>query len=236
MTDRNVLDHLKQIQPESVGILIVRQIRDLFKNGIIAPGDKLPSETSMAKQLGVNRLQLRETFKQLEFYGIFRSVPQSGTFLASLGKNTLDGLFTSFLHKGFSSYEDLMETRMALECKSVELVILHASESEISVIDEAHEVFVQSIHQGNRGLDEDIFFHLKLVEFSHNNVLESILAQLYSEIFMQIINIPNVSQERLNDSVEEHSVIIDSIRKRNTEMAVKNMTEHMQKIKQFSGI
>ncbi len=234
MTAKDVLNHLKEIQPESIRTLIVRQLRDLFHAGIIAPGDKLPSESAMAKQLGVNRLQLRETFKQLEFYGIFRSVPQSGTFLSSLGKNTLDGLFTSYLHKGSSTYVELMETRAVLECKSVELVISNATEGEIAVIGQAHDIFASSVREGHRGLDEDIFFHLKLVEFSHNNVLESFLAQLYSEIYVQIITLKNISSVQLEDAVREHSQILKAIEARNRSAAVDAMLEHMNNIKNYS--
>ena len=233
MKHEAVLNNLTQVQPESISTLIVRQLYSLFENGILNPGDKLPSESAMSRQLGVNRLQLRETIKQLEFFGIFRSVPQSGTYLSSLGKNTLNGLFSSFLHKGTSSYRDLTVVRTVLECKSVALVVQNASDDEIVTIERAHTGFRESIVHGQRGFDEDIYFHLRLAEFSHNSVLESILAQLYSEIYAQTITIPDIPQKRLTDSITEHEMIINAVKSRSLEDAVKGMAEHMRKIQDF---
>ena len=234
MPSENVLNHLKKVQVESLTTLIVKQIRDLVKNGILKPGDRLPSESAMSKQMGVNRLQLREAMKQLEFYGLFRTVPQSGTFLTQLGPNTLDGLFTSFLHKGNANYQDLMEVRAVLELKVVEMVVEHASKEELLIIENANEVFTASIKAGKRGLDEDIFFHLKLAEFSHNGVLESVLAQLYSEIVLEILKLQTVSKDRLVATIDEHALIISAIRERDSAKARDAMDFHMGKVREMS--
>ena len=46
------------------------------------PGEKLPSERLLADRLGVSRGSIRNAIQKLEFYGLLKSMPQSGTFIA----------------------------------------------------------------------------------------------------------------------------------------------------------
>jgi GntR family transcriptional repressor for pyruvate dehydrogenase complex len=230
MQEDKVLKHLRKVEVESLTTVIVKQIRDLVKKGILKPGDRLPSESAMSVQMGVNRLQLREAIKQLEFFGLFRTVPQSGTFLSLLGPNTLDGLFASFLHKGKSDYAELMEVRSVLERRAVQLVVKNAADDEIQIIEKANDVFVQSIVRGERGLDEDIYVHLLIAGFTHNGALESVLAQLYSDILTIILKLGDIPKKRLDESIDEHSAIIEAVKRRDEQAAEKAMHYHMDMV------
>jgi len=63
-----------------------RKIRDVVADHLtsyitserLKPGDRLPTETALAEQLGVSRLSLREATKALEFLGIVSSKPGVG--------------------------------------------------------------------------------------------------------------------------------------------------------------
>ena len=79
------LEVLTKAENREVQKDIITKIRDLiaFKN--LEPGDKLPSERMLAEKFGVSRSSLRETIQRLEFYGLLKSRPQSGTFIADIG-------------------------------------------------------------------------------------------------------------------------------------------------------
>ena len=70
---------------------IISKIRDLINFKNLEPGDKLPSERMLAEKFGVSRGNLREAIQKLEFYGLLKSRPQSGTFVANIGVIALNG-------------------------------------------------------------------------------------------------------------------------------------------------
>ena len=70
---------LKPIENKRVAEEIVGQLRDLILTGAYAPGDKLPPERNLAKELGVNRSSLREALKKLEHLGLVKIRQGDGT-------------------------------------------------------------------------------------------------------------------------------------------------------------
>ncbi|MGI9050453.1 MAG: FadR/GntR family transcriptional regulator, partial [Rubrobacteraceae bacterium] len=65
---------------------IVANIRAAISSGELRPGDRLPPETDLARQLGVSRPTVREALKVLEALNVLESStgPTGGTFIKSL--------------------------------------------------------------------------------------------------------------------------------------------------------
>jgi len=99
--------------------LIIRQIRDLILSGQLASGDRLPAERKLAERFGVSRNHVRDALQKLEFYGILKTLPQSGTIVAGMGISALEGLFTDVLQLENSDFYSLVETRVMLELQIV---------------------------------------------------------------------------------------------------------------------
>ena len=85
-----MLHNFQEIRIESPVDKIIRQIRELITSGQLNPGDKLPPERKLAERLGVGRSNVRDAIKKLEFYGILKTVPQSGTIVAGMGITALE--------------------------------------------------------------------------------------------------------------------------------------------------
>lgn len=73
---------------------IAHEIADAIGRGIYAPGERLPSEHSLAQQFGVNRHTIRRSLSTLGQLGLVRSTQGSGTYVETfavdlvLGKRT----------------------------------------------------------------------------------------------------------------------------------------------------
>ncbi len=73
---------------------IAREIAEAIGRGIYAPGERLPSEYTLAQQYGVNRHTIRRSLSSLGQLGLVRSSQGSGTFVEDfaidlvLGKRT----------------------------------------------------------------------------------------------------------------------------------------------------
>jgi GntR family transcriptional repressor for pyruvate dehydrogenase complex len=49
---------------------IVKKIKTMIEDGTLKPGDSLPSERQLAKDMEVSRIPVREALKMLEFLGV----------------------------------------------------------------------------------------------------------------------------------------------------------------------
>ena len=58
---------------------VISKIKELIISGVLKPGDKLPAERKMAIEFGFGRTHVREALHKLEFYGIIKTLPQSGS-------------------------------------------------------------------------------------------------------------------------------------------------------------
>lgn len=73
---------------------IAHEIADAIGSGLYAPGERLPSEHSLAEQYGVNRHTIRRSLSELGQLGLVRSTQGSGTYVEEfavdlvLGKRT----------------------------------------------------------------------------------------------------------------------------------------------------
>ena len=61
---------------------IIQRLKNLINLKNLEPGDKLPSERSLSEKFNVSRNNLRVALQTLEYYGLVKSIPQSGTFIA----------------------------------------------------------------------------------------------------------------------------------------------------------
>ena len=80
-----MLENFQKIIVEKPVDKIINQIRTLIISGELKPGDKLPPERRLAEKFGVSRGPVREAIQKLEFYGILKTQPQSGTLVAGIG-------------------------------------------------------------------------------------------------------------------------------------------------------
>lgn len=212
--------------------LIIRQIYDLLVEGVLEPGDRLPPENILAKQLGVRRNEVREALTKLEFMLIVKTIPQSGTYIAQdMGSLSLQTIFANLISYNENNIPSLLDTREILEIRAARLAATYINEREIAELASIHEKFVEQIEKGERGIDEDYTFHFKIAAFSHSPFLMHFLTMLLPE-YMRLCNLTNrIEDGRYNTVVEEHTKIFNAIKNRNPEQAASSMMEHMTRIK-----
>ena len=123
-----VADQLRRVEVRSPSELIVEQLRDLIMQGVLKPGQKLPSERIMAERFGVSRGIVREALRRMEFYGVVRTLPQSGTVLENLGATTLVFLMDNLLEMPGNDFGTLAEARLMVEPRAAALAARNADQ------------------------------------------------------------------------------------------------------------
>ena len=198
------------------------------------PGDKLPSERKLAVKLGVGRTIVRDAIAKLEFYGILKTVPQSGTVVAGIGITALEGLITDVLHLEESDFTDLVETRVVLETQAASLAAERRTINDIFNIKSALDAYEKKVKEGLPAVEEDLLFHLKIAEAGRNTVLKSLMMIIIPDIVNSFTKLEVCKDGRFYRSLEEHNIILEHIVNQQPDLAANAMKEHLKDVIEYS--
>ena len=231
---RDVLNNFTEIAVETPMDKIIHQIRDLISSGQLKPGDRLPSERMLSEKFGLGRTYVRDAIRKLEFYGILKTLPQSGTFVAGIGLIALEGLISDVLKLEKSDFYSLVETRVVLEREAARLAATRRTDDDIIELQERLDQYRAKALTGDTAVEEDFMFHLKIAEISKNGVIKSLMMIISPEI-MQIYRKLNVCSDGQTEiTYDEHLDLLNAIKKRDADLASEIMFEHLEGIMQFS--
>lgn len=234
MSNFDVLSNFQEIQLESPVDKIIRQIRELITSGQLMPGDRLPPERRLAERLGVGRTNVRDAIKKLEFYGILKTLPQSGTVVAGMGMTALEGLISDVLRIENSDFAALVETRVLLETEAAKLAAERRTPQDIENIRIALAAYEHKVKLNESAIEEDLMFHLKIAEASKNAVLRSLMLIITPDIIKNFIQLDICTDGRSYDALNEHKVIFNHIINQNTEEAAEAMRFHLKDVFDYS--
>lgn len=229
-----MLDNLEKITIEKPVDKIIRQIRSLIRNGDLNPGDKLPPERKLAEHLGVGRGHVRDAIRKLEFYGILRTYPQSGTFVAGIGIVALEGLISDVLHLENSDFRSLVETRVLLEKQAARDAAKRRTSDDIIHLKAALKAYEEKILKGLPAVEEDLLYHIKIAEASKNNVLKSLMMIITPDIVANYNSLKVCDNSTNNKTLKEHKLILDHIISQDEQKAAEAMEAHLTDVLEFS--
>ncbi|MEM9848207.1 MAG: FadR/GntR family transcriptional regulator [Bacteroidota bacterium] len=230
----DVLSNFQEITIETPVDKIIRQIRALITSGQLNAGDRLPPERKLAERLGVGRTSVRDAIRKLEFYGILKTLPQSGTIVAGMGITALEGLITDVLKIENSDFASLVETRLLLETQSASLAASRRTKEDIEMIRQALITHKEKVEAGEQAVEEDLMFHLKIAEASKNSVLKSLMLIITPDIISSFIQLDVCKKQRIYESIKEHQVIFDHIIAKDSDKAADAMREHLRDVFEYS--
>ncbi|MEI8087658.1 MAG: FadR/GntR family transcriptional regulator [Paludibacter sp.] len=210
---------------------VISKVKELINSGVLKPGDRLPAERKMALDFGFGRTQVREALHKLEFYGIIKTLPQSGSVINGLDINTLDGLISDVLNIQPYDFLSLVETRVLLEVKAIQLCAERRTKEDIITLEKAHKNYVRYFDTPNR-ISHDFAFHRAIAEVSHNPVFKAML----------MIVIPDIMAIYQKDRIcapdrailIEHERMLEYIISGNAELAGAMMAQHLQGVLEFA--
>lgn len=230
-----MLENLNKIEVQKPVDLIIAQIRDLISSGAIKPGEKLPPERKLAEHLGVSRSQVREAINKLQFYGIVKVQPQSGTTVTGIGLVALEGLITDILKIEKSDFKSLVETRIILEKEAARLAAMNRTKDDLVQLSNALEAYEHKLAEEGQAVEEDLLFHIKIAEASKNNVLKSLMMIITPDIVNNFIQYKVCNESNNKQTIEAHRRILDMISSQNPDGALKAMEYHLSDIRNFNN-
>lgn len=219
----------QKIRPKRISDEIFAQIKNLIVEGKLKPGDKLPPERELAKQMGVSRPTLREAINKLEARGLLEQRQGGGTYVKSLGDETLAFAFEEYANKKHAIV-DLMEVRKILETWAAYTAAERITEEEIKQLEQYLKEMEDALEGGQIGYDSDADFH-STISYATKNIF---LIHIMNTIYQWIEKISYEVRSRLyNDYYKhdllykQHKAIFIAIKNRDPLEAYNAMLSHM---------
>lgn len=212
---------------------IISQIRDLINYKNLEPGDKLPSERMLSEKFGVTRSNVREAIQKLEYYGLLKSIPQSGTFVANLGVIALNGMIDDILSLEDPNFKALVETRILLELKSAGLAASRRSKEDLIKIETALNAYEDKVNIGEDAVQEDLLFHLSIAKASGNSTLNKLMLIITPGIITNFEKYHVCDKDKAILGIQEHRAIFNAIKDQNPVLAKEKMKIHFSELYQY---
>lgn len=217
----------QEIAQEKLSDKIIDQIKALIKSGQLKPGDRLPPERKLVEKFGVGRGHVRDALKKLEFYGILKTLPQSGTVVAGLGVKALEGLINNVLQIESPDFYSLAETRILLEAQAARLAAERRTPQDIMRLSKTLEDYRAKVEAEDTGIEEDLMFHLNIAEASKNSVLRSLSMILFPDMVRYSREYNLCGDGRFRLALTEHETILKYIKDGDGESAASAMRDHL---------
>lgn len=212
---------------------IITNIRDLINLKNLEPGDKLPAERVLSEKFEVSRSNLREAIQKLEFYGILKSIPQSGTFVANIGVIAMNGMIEDILRLDDPDFKSLVETRILLELKTVRLAALRRTEEDLKQLKTALDAYSKKVLNGEDAVQEDLLFHLAIAKASGNSTMNTFMLIITPEIITNFEKYHVCDKSLATQGINEHQEIYDAIKNQKPKLAKEKMKAHFSVLYQY---
>jgi len=212
---------------------IIGKIRDLINYKNLEPGDKLPAERTLSEKFKVTRSNVRDAIQRLEFYGLLKSIPQSGTFVANIGGVAMNGMIDDILSLESPDFKSLVETRILLELKTVRLASLRRTEEDLKNIKSALDAYKEKALSGENAVQEDLLFHLAIAKASGNASINTFMLTITPQIIIDFGKYHVCDIDQAVTGIEEHSGIYEAIKKQNPSEAKQKMKDHFRILYQY---
>ncbi|WP_173442943.1 GntR family transcriptional regulator [Selenomonas ruminantium] len=211
MTNRLAPIKLDSYQP--LREVVCESLREAIRSGVLKPGERI-MEIQLAEELGVSRTPVREAIRKLELEGYVVMMPRRGTYVASMSIRDINEIF---------------EIRTALESLSNGLAVDHITDDELEHLQRLLVIIGGYIKEGNieKIVETDIEFHDLLYHAARNERLVGIISNLRDQL-TRFRTLSMSYPGRLEETLEEHRLIVDAIASGDRKAASRAAERHME--------
>ena len=197
--------------------------------GVLAPGNRLPTESQMATQHDVSRSVVREAMHRLKSRGLLVSRQGSGVYVtAPMEHKPL--AFDPTVLESVEAVVHVVEVRRVLEGEMAALAAMRATRNQVAGLRRALTAIDAAAAAGYDGVAEDLAFHRAIGEATGNPQFSKLLGFL-EQYLRDGISITRGNEARRADFIEasrkEHRGIFEAIAARDARAARRAATKHL---------
>lgn len=192
----------------------------------LLPGEKLPNEVDLSREMGVSRATLREAIQTLAAQGVLEVRRGRGTFVSARVEE-IDDFGLSALDQVRGRLRDLFEVRAIFEPQAAALACRRATEEELADILAQGERVAQAIRGGEDRTQADQEFHAAIVRATHNEFMTRLLP-IIGQAVKTAIGAGSHGEELAQSTLRDHALLLEFLQKRDAAGAEHAMAIHMR--------
>ncbi len=221
-----MMTHLQPVERQTLATIVMQRLIEYIQGVPLQPGDPLPSQHELARQLSVSRPVLREAMQGLASLGIIEIRPGSGCYVRdpeSLADP--ETLFEALTHEAAL---ELLEARMVVEVELAGLAAQRATDADFQTMEKILARLKRAVARGQStsGITSD--FHQALARSGHNTILCKMAQLLTRPRMAQGIRVEHALPDIMAGEYDSHRLLYDAVRSRDPERARAAMKEHLE--------
>jgi GntR family transcriptional repressor for pyruvate dehydrogenase complex len=233
VNDMATPEHLIPIKAVASYELVANQIQRAVHIGLLVPGDQLPNERDLARQLGVARMTVREAIRLLAREGrvTVRRGARGGTWIRA--QDVDKGELLRLAADADRAIGDVYEFRAIVEGASAGLAAARAQPKDIRKLRSLARAMTKILETHLRHpmssqvpafLALDAQFHTEIARIGGNPYIQQATERGLSARYAAV---GAVFRALTADSNQGHEELVDAIAKRDSATAEKIMTAHV---------
>lgn len=208
---------------EAIGA-ITRHIREHD----LMPGDRLPSEAALSKDLKVSRTVVREAFRSLAAMRIIELNVGKRATISNIDHGAMSLIIEHGVHTEQINVQQIYDVRRTIETRIVTLAAIRRSDGEAKTILKLAGAMANAAGNPEQLMEHDLAFHTALAQASRNPVFELIVGA-FQGITRQTWPIgwkSRTSEEARKTMIDTHQRIADAVAAGDPQQAVEAMSKH----------
>jgi len=225
----------EKVRLPKASAVVAQQILRAIKSGTLPVGSRLPSESELARMMGVSRPTVREALAALAAVGVIESHPGTGNFVSNPADSIVRDALV--LLENEASCLEIMEARGLLEPPVAATAAAKRTPEDLARLQEIAGRLIQLAHQDSFDdyFDTDKSFHLALVETAKNDLLASALLPLINtmdqHLYREFTRKYYFRDERGISSVAKlHVDVLRAVEAGDPKLAAKTMRRHWERM------
>ena len=205
---------------------VAEHIRRCIVAGGLKPGDALPTEIELARQLGVGRSSVREAVKALEALGVVTMRPGIGPFV---GDFSLDPSFDSLAYGTGLDLEELrhaLDIRRVLEIGLADRTVDAATPEQIRQLGGVLRHWRRAVERGEYNLDDDGSLHGLLYVQIGNPLFARTVEAFWAAYCPALALVPLTNRDELVADLARHERIVAALVARDAEALRQALLAH----------
>jgi len=214
--------------PESLVDRVMGAVTDYIRKNDLETGDILPSEASIAAQVGASRAVAREGFRGLAALRVIDIGNGRRARVALADESVVSFLLDHAVHTKQITVQQVLDVRRTMELRTAALAALRRTDEEAEAIFGIAKRMGESFSRPEALMELDIGFHEAIARASRNPMF-ALLVGSFRVVTRQTWSTGWASRpndEARRESVDGHTVIAAAIRRRDAPGAEKAMADH----------
>ncbi len=206
---------------------VVNAIVEAIDQGRYDVGMRLPGERELAEDFSVSRPTIREAMIALEIRGLVEARHGSGLYVTA---TPAQSAVPAELDIG--AFE-LLEARILFEGEAAAVAATVIDDEALAGLDQVLADMASAGPASSEAIAADRQFHLQIAEATGNTVISTVVDMLWSlrdRAPLSAYMFAEARREGVNPRVEEHRVILDALRARDSGAARAAMREHLKRV------